>query len=246
MERGLQTEQMSSSQGATGTLELVESQVSSPQFTYPEYDIIPYPKITPAISDTIKGRILEEYFIRALDVIGAVGLLVLFLPALILVAIATKLFSGKGPIFYRQKRVGLKGRIFTLYKIRTMINGAERDSGPVWAQKDDARVTKIGRFFRATRLDEFPQLLNVLEGSMSLVGPRPERPFFVERHRALQGVRLSVKPGITGIAQIRSSYDLKPVHKLKYDYLYIQKRSLWLNIKILVKTIPVVLLKKGW
>jgi lipopolysaccharide/colanic/teichoic acid biosynthesis glycosyltransferase len=96
------------------------------------------------------------------------------------------------------------------------------------------------------RLDELPQLVNVLKGDMSLVGPRPERPFFVERHKALQGVRLAVKPGITGLAQVRSYYDLKPEHKLRYDYLYIQRRSLILNIYILLQTIPVIFTKRGW
>jgi len=133
-----------------------------------------------------------------------------------------------------------------LYKFRSMINGAERHVGPVWAAKDDDRVTAIGKMMRKMRIDELPQLFNVLRGDMSLVGPRPERPFFIERHRALQGVRLAVKPGITGLAQIRAFYDLKPEHKIKYDYLYIQKRSVLLNLSILLKTIPVVIRKTGW
>lgn len=118
--------------------------------------------------------------------------------------------------------------------------------GPVWASPDDDRVTPVGRLLRRMHLDELPQLLNTLRGDMSLVGPRPERPFFVERHKALQGVRLAVKPGLTGLAQVRSYYDLKPAHKVKYDYLYIQNRSLLLNISILLQTIPALFAKKGW
>ena len=96
------------------------------------------------------------------------------------------------------------------------------------------------------RIDELPQIYNVLRGDMSLVGPRPERAFFIERYQALQGVRLSVKPGLTGLAQVRSFYDLKPVHKVRYDCLYIQKRSVFLNLYILLQTIPVFFAKKGW
>ena len=127
-----------------------------------------------------------------------------------------------------------------------MVHNAEKHTGPVWASRDDGRVTPIGRVLRRTRLDELPQLFNVLRGDMSLVGPRPERPFFVRRHRVLQGVRLMVKPGITGLAQVRAPYDLRPEHKLKYDFLYIQKRSFLLNVYIMLMTVPVVLLKKGW
>ena len=133
--------------------------------------------------------------------------------------------SSPGPVFYRQQRVGKDGRLFILCKFRTMIADAEKHVGPVLATKDDARVTPVGRVLRRTRIDELPQTYNVLRGDMSLVGPRPERPFFVERHKALQGVRLAVKPGLTGLAQVRSYYDLKPTHKVKYDILYIQKRS---------------------
>jgi lipopolysaccharide/colanic/teichoic acid biosynthesis glycosyltransferase len=126
-----------------------------------------------------------------------------------------------------------------------MINDAEKELGPVLATENDPRVTKIGRFLRDTRLDEFPQLINVLLGQMSLVGPRPERSYFVKRHKALMEIRLAVRPGLTGLAQVRNAYDLYPEHKIKYDYLYIQRRSLLLNLYILAKTIPVILLKKG-
>ncbi len=186
-----------------------------------------------------------ELMVRALDIIGSALMLLLAAPVLVIVAIFIKLTSA-GPVFYKQRRVGEFGRVFMLYKFRTMVHDAEKHTGPVWAAKDDDRITAAGRILRRTRLDELPQLFNVLKGDMSLVGPRPERPFFVKQHKALQGVRLAVKPGITGLAQIRGYYDLKPEHKLKYDFLYIQKRSFLLNFYILLQTIPVVLLKKGW
>lgn len=176
---------------------------------------------------------------------GSIVILLLAAPVMVFAAVLIKL-SSAGPVLYKQRRVGKNYKIFKLYKFRTMVNDAEKHTGPVWAAKDDQRVTPVGKILRRTRLDELPQLFNVLNGDMSLVGPRPERPYFVRRHRVLQGVRLTVKPGITGLAQIRAFYDLKPEHKLRYDYLYIQKRSFFLNTYILFKTVPVVLLRKGW
>lgn len=186
-----------------------------------------------------------EFFLRMLDVVGSVAILALTWPVMLAAAVAIKL-SSPGAVLYQQERVGKDGKLFSLHKFRTMIPDAEKNVGPVWAAKDDARVTPVGRILRRTRLDELPQLFNILKGDMSLVGPRPERPFFVERHKALQGVRLAVKPGLTGLAQVRAFYDLKPAHKVKYDYLYIQRRSLLLNIYILLQTIPVLFAKKGW
>jgi len=188
---------------------------------------------------------LAEGFIRGFDLGSSIFILLLLALPMLLSALLIKLTSD-GSIFYKQRRVGKNGKIFVLYKFRTMIKNAEKHTGPVWAVMDDDRVTRLGRFLRRTRLDELPQLFNVLRGDMSLVGPRPERPYFVRRHRDLQGVRLTVKPGITGLAQIRALYDLRPEHKLKYDYLYIQKRSFILNAYIILKTVPVVLLRKGW
>ena len=127
-----------------------------------------------------------------------------------------------------------------------MIKDAERMVGPVLASQDDPRVTKFGRILRRSRLDELPQFFNVIKGDMSLVGPRPERPHFVKIHKALRELRLAVKPGMTGLAQIRSHYDLKPQHKIKYDYLYIQRRSFLLNLLILLKTIPIIFSRSGW
>jgi lipopolysaccharide/colanic/teichoic acid biosynthesis glycosyltransferase len=191
-----------------------------------------------------RKREVEEVAMRCLDIVGSIAILFFSLPANILAAILIKLTS-KGRVFYKQQRIGKDGKIFTLYKFRTMINDAEKELGPVLAAENDPRVTKVGRFLRDTRLDEFPQLINVLFGQMSLVGPRPERPYFVKRHKVLMEMRLAVRPGLTGLAQIRNDYDLHPHHKIKYDYLYIQRRSLFLNLYILAKTIPVMLLKKG-
>ena len=126
-----------------------------------------------------------------------------------------------------------------------MITDAEKTVGPVLAKQDDARVTITGKFMRRTRMDELPQLFNVLCGQMSLVGPRPERPHFVKLHKALSGFRLAVKPGLTGLAQVRNCYSLHPKHKIKYDFLYIQRRSFRINLYILYKTVFVVLGRKG-
>jgi lipopolysaccharide/colanic/teichoic acid biosynthesis glycosyltransferase len=197
------------------------------------------------LRDVPRQSALHEISIRLLDLAGAAWILILSLPVTLLLSALIKV-SSRGPILYKQERVGKGGRVFTLYKFRSMIDDAEKHLGPVWAAKDDGRVTPLGKVMRKMRFDELPQLFNVIKGDMSLVGPRPERPFFVGRHKALQGIRLAVKPGLTGLAQIRAFYDLKPDHKLRYDHLYIQNRSFWLNLSILAKTIPVVLQKTGW
>jgi lipopolysaccharide/colanic/teichoic acid biosynthesis glycosyltransferase len=191
-----------------------------------------------------RKRDIDEFLIRSLDILGSLVILFVSLPATVLIAILIKLTS-KGPLIYKQQRVGKDGRIFTMYKFRTMIKDAEKQLVPVLATENDPRVTKVGRFLRDTRLNEIPQLLNVIFGQMSLVGPRPEIPYFVKRHKVLMEIRLAVKPGLTGLSQIRNVYGLHPKHKIKYDYLYIQRRSLLLNLYILARTIPVVLLKKG-
>jgi len=187
----------------------------------------------------------DEFLIKMLDVTATIGILLVIWPIMLLVSLLIKLTSP-GPVFYTQKRVGKDGAIFTLYKFRTMVKDAEKMIGPVLAKQDDPRITRIGRVLRRTRMDELPQLLNVLKGQMSLVGPRPERPHFVKLHKALQGLRLAVKPGLTGLAQVNNFYDLHPKHKIKYDYLYVQRRTLALNIKIILQTIPVLFSKKGW
>ncbi len=192
-----------------------------------------------------RKRDTEEFFMRGLDILGSLVILFISAPISILSALLIKSTSS-GPVLYKQERVGKDGKVFTLYKFRTMVKDAEKKVGPILASRDDPRITKVGKLLRTTRLDELPQLFNVLRGDMSLVGPRPERPHFVKLHKSLRELRLTVRPGITGLAQIRSFYDLKPKHKIKYDYLYIQQRSLLLNLYTLVKTIPVIFSKKGW
>jgi len=183
-------------------------------------------------------------------------LIILFfaLPSLIfllpLLAIAIRLDSS-GPIFYRQIRSGRGGKPFSILKFRTMIADAEKDGKPRWASKNDARITRVGRFLRKTRLDELPQLINILTGEMSIVGPRPERPEFVDELQKVipfYPVRLMVKPGLTGWAQIHYEYGNSvqdALLKLQYDFYYIHYWSLWLDLYTMFKTISVVLKFKG-
>jgi exopolysaccharide biosynthesis polyprenyl glycosylphosphotransferase len=172
------------------------------------------------------------------------------LPVLLAVAIAVKL-SSKGPIFYRQRRVGLNGRVFTLYKFRSMYADAEHRTGAVWAVKDDPRITSVGRVLRKFRLDELPQFFNVVLGDMAIVGPRPERPEFVEQLAAripYYRQRLAVKPGITGWAQINHKYgdsELDATLKLEYDLYYIKHIALALDFYIIFHTLKVMVLQRG-
>jgi len=166
------------------------------------------------------------------------------------VAIAIKLDSA-GPVFYLQERVGKDEKLFRVIKFRSMHEGAEKSSGPVWANKEDPRVTRIGRIMRRWRIDEVPQFINVLDGDMSLIGPRPERPYFVEqlsREIPLYKRRLKVRPGITGWAQVKHKYDenVEDVRKkVEYDLYYIENMSLRMDFKIFLNTIAVVLMGKG-
>lgn len=166
------------------------------------------------------------------------------------IAIIIKLTS-KGPVIYAQERVGRNGKTFTMFKFRTMKQDAEADSGPMWATENDPRVTKVGYWLRKLRLDEMPQLLNVLSGSMSLVGPRPERPHFVDQFKVqipLYTRRLRVRPGITGWAQVKWKYDesLADVkEKTKYDLYYVENISLMMDMKILINTILTMVKGKG-
>jgi len=187
----------------------------------------------------------DEFLIRLLDIVVSIAILLVSFPWLFLIALLIKI-SSPGPIIYNQQRAGKDGKIFTLYKFRTMVKDAEKMAGFSPATENDPRITKTGKWLRISRLDELPQLLNVLKGQMSLVGPRPENLYRIDKHKALQGLRLSVKPGLTGLAQVNNFYDLHPKHKVKYDYLYIQRRSLKLNIDIMLRTIPVLFSKKGW
>ncbi len=181
--------------------------------------------------------------------IGSVGLIAT-LPLMLIVAFAVRL-SSKGPILYRQKRVGLDGRLFTLYKFRSMYVDAEARTGAVWAKKDDPRITPLGKWLRKLRLDELPQFWNVVKGDMTIVGPRPERPEFVEllAHQIpYYRQRLSVKPGITGWAQINHKYgdtQLDAMIKLEYDLYYIKHIAPALDFYIIFHTIKVMLLSRG-
>lgn len=187
---------------------------------------------------------------RLIDIGVSALVLAAGLPLWLLVGVLVRL-SSPGPAIYRQTRVGQHGRTFTMYKYRTMVDGAEAETGPVWAQKGDHRVTPLGRLLRRLRLDEIPQFWNVLRGDMSLVGPRPERPYFVEQHAEaipLYSRRHRVKPGITGLAQVKWRYDadLEDVRqKLKYDLFYIENMSLRMDIKIAFQTIRTTVTGKG-
>lgn len=186
---------------------------------------------------------------RLIDVVVASGLLLCTAPVLLLTALAIKLDS-KGPILYSQERVGLYGRRFMVHKFRSMCTDAEKN-GPQWAKKNDSRVTRVGKFIRRTRIDEIPQLLSVLKGEMSMVGPRPERAHFIDRLRneiPFYVSRLKMKPGLTGWAQVRHHYDtsIEDVHKkLRYDLYYFENMSLLLDLQILFRTVYVVLTGKG-
>jgi exopolysaccharide biosynthesis polyprenyl glycosylphosphotransferase len=178
-----------------------------------------------------------------MDIVGSVVLLTLFAPVMVATAILVRLTSP-GKALFAQRRVGRDGCQFSIYKFRTMVADAERHTGPVLATANDPRITNIGAFLRATRLDEFPQLFNVLRGEMSLVGPRPERPHFVQQFREqIPGYefRLAVKPGVTGLAQVSGRYSTTAERKLRFDLTYITKYSLLVDIRLLLSTIAVLL-----
>jgi len=193
------------------------------------------------IRDTVK---------RLFDLLVSAIMLAITLPIMALTALMIKLESP-GPILYRQERVGQGGRSFTILKFRSMCVDAEKDGKPRWARQNDNRVTLTGRFIRRTRIDELPQIFNVFFGDMSFVGPRPERPYFVEdltQKIPYYGVRHTVKPGITGWAQVRYPYgatDEDAMHKLQYDLYYVKNHSLFLDFMILFQTAQVVLWGKG-
>jgi sugar transferase (PEP-CTERM system associated) len=187
---------------------------------------------------------------RASDIILSLLLLVAGAPLYALLAILIKLDS-LGPILFRQERVGERGCIFNVLKFRTMVGNAEEKTGPVWASENDPRITRVGRFLRKSRLDEFPQIVNVLKGEMSFVGPRPERPHFVaqlQERIPFYSQRHTVKPGITGWAQVKYSYGASvedAVEKLQYDLYYIKNLSIFLDLVILMHSVQVVLLGQG-
>ena len=184
------------------------------------------------------------------DIVGSSVLLLLASPVMLVTSVLI-LLEGGGPIFYRQERVGLHGRTFNVIKFRSMRNDEEKDGTPRWASAGDARVTRMGKIMRKMRIDELPQLFCVLKGDMSLVGPRPERPFFVDRltqEIPYYAVRHSVKPGLTGWAQVRYHYGASvedTAQKLQYDLYYVKNNSWFLDLVVLFETVGVVLTGKG-
>ncbi|PLX40437.1 MAG: glycosyl transferase [Deltaproteobacteria bacterium] len=209
--------------------------------------------ITPSwliFSDGARMTPIVRLVRRWMDVFFSTVGLIIAAPFMPIIGIAIK-FDSKGEVFFKQKRVGEGEKIFTLYKFRTMRQDAEAESGAVWSEEGDPRVTKLGKFLRKSRLDEIPQLINVLEGSMSFVGPRPERPEFVEFLKdkiPYYSYRHVVKPGITGWAQVRYPYGASvddALAKLRFDLFYIKNYSPFLDVMIIVETIQVVLFGKG-
>ena len=210
-------------------------------------------KINPSwliFSEGFRKSWLRKVLKRTGDLILSVIMLALLAPVLLTVAILIKLDS-KGPVFFSQERVGEKRKPYMVHKFRSMVQDAEKTSGPVWAQADDCRVTRIGKFIRKWRIDEFPQLFNVIKGEMSFVGPRPEREFFVsELEEAIPyyAERFSVKPGVTGWAQVSYPYgasveDAK--EKLNYDLFYIKNMSIFMDLMVVMRTVKTVLFGEG-
>ena len=202
----------------------------------------------------IFGGGFDQSFIRAatkrtFDLVASGLITLLTVPAML--AAAAILLEDGAPVFYRQERVGRDGRIFKVLKFRSMRKDAERAGTPTWASQNDPRITRVGRIMRKLRIDELPQMVNVFKGEMSFVGPRPERDFFVrqlERDIPYYGVRHGIKPGITGLAQVRYKYGASvedAIEKLQYDLYYVKNNSLFLDLLILVDTVQVVLSGKG-
>jgi len=190
------------------------------------------------------GKLIVKRFFDL--TVGLIGMLI-SLPIILIFALLIKLTS-KGPIFFKQERVGLMGKSFMVVKLRSMYKDAEAKTGAIWARKDDARITPVGRFMRKTRIDELPQFWNVLKGDMSLVGPRPERPVLTEKFSQSFDEfpkRLRIVPGITGYAQINGGYDITPNQKCRLDNYYIEHYSIWFDIKVLFGTVKIVFTGDG-
>ena len=195
---------------------------------------------------------MRRFSRRLFDLVSAAGILLLAWPVMVLVALAIWVESGfRGPVFYFQNRVGEGDKVFALVKFRSMRTDAESDGVARWAQDDDQRITRVGSVIRKLRLDELPQLYNVLRGSMSMVGPRPERPEMVaslQHDIPYYGLRHSISPGLTGWAQLRYDYGASvddAIEKLRYDLYYIKNQSLLFDLQILLQTIEVVLFRRG-
>jgi exopolysaccharide biosynthesis polyprenyl glycosylphosphotransferase len=184
---------------------------------------------------------------RIFDITLATTLLTFNMPLFIIISIANKIAS-RGKIFYLQERLGKNKKPFKIIKFRTMYNNAEKKTGAVLAEKNDPRITKIGSFLRKTRFDELPQLINIIKGDMTFIGPRPERLFFVDKYsKEVNGYneRFKVKPGLTGLAQIHGDYHSSPQNKLRYDLTYIYNYSILLDIIIIIETIKIIITRKG-
>lgn len=194
----------------------------------------------------VKKSVVFSFVKRLFDLLSSlIAVIILFIP-MIFIAVAIKIDSP-GPIIYRQERLGLNGKKFYINKFRSMRNDAEKN-GPQWADKNDARVTKVGNFLRKSRLDEIPQFFNVIKGDMSLIGPRPEREvFYKEFSSYINGFdkRLLVKPGITGLAQVNGGYENLPEEKIIFDVYYIENMNLKIDVKIIFETIKIVFSHEG-
>ena len=201
-------------------------------------------------SGGFQKTLLRRFLKRSVDLILSVFMLIVCSPLIVITAVIIKIDS-KGPVFFSQERVGEKGKIYRIHKFRSMITDAEKQSGPVWAQCDDERITRIGKLIRRLRIDEVPQLYNVLRGEMSFVGPRPEREYFVKQLEGLipyYTIRYTVRPGITGWAQVCHGYGASvedAVEKLNYDLFYIKNMTTLMDIMIVLQTIKIVLFSKG-
>lgn len=204
-------------------------------------------KITSSIDYSIvNDSFLFKIYHRILDIIVAIIGLVISIPIIIVFGFLIKKEDG-GPVFYKQDRLGKDGKIIFIYKLRSMMINAETN-GAIWAEKNDPRITKVGKFIRKTRIDEIPQFLNILKGEMSIIGPRPERPTLtMEFNDQIPGFinRLVIKPGLTGYAQVHGGYDISPEDKIKEDLYYIKNRSVFLDFSILFRTVKVIFTGEG-
>lgn len=195
------------------------------------------------LSLTLEQKIIK----RIVDVIVAILGLIILSPIMIIVCIIIKITDG-GNVFYCQERITENGMIFKLYKFRSMVTDAEQISGPVLAIDNDPRITEIGKFIRATRIDELPQIINILKGEMSVVGPRPERPYYVDKFSkeiSDYKYRTLVKAGLTGLAQVLGKYNTVPEDKVRYDIMYIKNYSIFLDIKLILQTIKILFLRES-
>ncbi len=200
-----------------------------------------------SISPKVSSKSKFYYsFKRLMDILLCVIGLVVAIPIMLIAGIAIKIDS-KGPIIYKQERMGKDGKVFIMYKLRSMCVDAEKN-GAKWADKNDPRITRVGNFIRKTRIDELPQLFNIIKGDMSIVGPRPERPMFTYKfNEEIPGFinRLQVKPGLTGWAQVNGGYNVTPRDKWEKDMYYIENQSILMDIKILFKTVAIVFTGNG-